>query len=175
MLQRNYELSSSNFSNSLDSIQHTSATEYKGKTLTLFHQTGLESANEIMKNQIMQPGVSGAFGGGIYFATTVDAARRKGAHGKEVILIVTVTFANPVRVFQPCPNLTFESLIKNGFDSVVADCFNGTEFVIYDSSPISRIDLGDSIISDGKILDLSSQSVKLSGKVVISSGGILKF
>jgi hypothetical protein len=84
----------------------------------------------------MYPGTYGAFGRGIYFARTPAEAKRKSQHGSEAVFTATVTLNNPVRLYDKWEWLTLDILRSLGFDSVVTDRFNGTEYVVFSSDNV---------------------------------------
>lgn len=112
------------------------------KKLVLIHQTDLPSAEAIISSQTMLPGSDGCFGGGIYFANTIEAASQK-AIRKGVFLVAEVYLGK----FYPCPLNEYQSarsgkqtLILNGYQGVVGyQISNGREIVAYNSSQVKNI------------------------------------
>jgi hypothetical protein len=84
----------------------------------------------------MLPGTYGAFGRGIYFARTREEAKRKSQHGNGAVFEARVTFNNPVRLTDKWEDLTLDMLRSMGFDSVITDRFNGTEYVVFNSDNV---------------------------------------
>lgn len=110
--------------------------------LTLIHQTDLQSAEAIISSQTMLPGTDGSFGGGIYFANTIEAASQK-AHRRGVYLVADVYLGKAY----PCPVNELQSvrtgkqtLIQNGYKGVIGyKISNGKEIVAYNSDQVKNI------------------------------------
>ncbi|KAK8871976.1 hypothetical protein M9Y10_007727 [Tritrichomonas musculus] len=110
--------------------------------LSLIHQTDLQSAEAIISSQKMLPGTDGSFGGGIYFANTIEAASQK-AHRRGVYLIADVYLG---KVY-PCPVDQLQSvragkqqLIQNGYKGVIGyRISNGKEIIAYNSDQVFNI------------------------------------
>jgi len=102
-----------------------------GSQRILYHQTNQDCADKILSTGIMKRGSNGMAGGGIYFAETSDHTDHK-AHRRGVILKVTVALGNTKTIDKDGDyNITFTSLIKQGYDSVKIPRDNGIEFVVY--------------------------------------------
>eukprot|EP01084_Bolivina_argentea_P191802 329420_1 len=90
------------------------------KIMTLYHVTDANSARLIFQKRRMLRGATGMFGGGIYFAETVTAAKHK-AHRHGVVITAKV-FVGKEKVVMDCSGgrFDFRSLRKMGFDLVNA-------------------------------------------------------
>lgn len=110
--------------------------------LSLIHQTDLRSAEAIISTQTMLPGTDGKFGGGIYFANTIEAASQK-AGRTGVFLIADVYLGKSY----PCPYNEMQSvrsgkqiLLQNGYKSIIGyRISNGKEIVAYSSDQVKNI------------------------------------
>lgn len=110
--------------------------------LSLIHQTSLQAAEAIISSQKMLPGSDGKFGGGIYFANTIEAATSK-ALRSGVYLIADVYIGKAY----PCPLNDMQSvrngkqtLLQNGYKSVIGyRMSNGKEIVAYSSDQVKNI------------------------------------
>ena len=102
-----------------------------GTSLVLYHQTNATAAAEIKKSGRMMRGNGGTAGGGIYFATnkpdTTRKAMRNGymVHAKVQLGKVKTISSNGD------PLINFQSLLDEGFDSVLIPRLSGTEYVVY--------------------------------------------
>eukprot|EP01083_Nonionella_stella_P026508 73006_1 len=90
------------------------------KIMKLYHITDAASAKLIWQKHKMIRGSAGMFGGGIYFAETVQAAKHK-AH-KKGVLITAKVFVGKEKVVMNFNGgqFTFQSLQSTGYDSVNA-------------------------------------------------------
>jgi hypothetical protein len=111
-----------------------------GRADTLFHQTDPESARSIISSQAFRCGSSNCLAGsGIYFTTTPEHTDHKARH-KGVILQAHVKLGRFKRLSaQGDPSTTFQSLLKEGYDSVSIDRGKGHEYVVYNPDQISNI------------------------------------
>lgn len=100
-----------------------------GRVTTLFHQTDAAAAAAIVASQKFMRGASGSAGGGIYFATSVEATARKAmSHGP--VLQADVCLGNVKHISGTDQHITFTHLRDEGFDSVKTTIFqSGTEYV----------------------------------------------
>jgi len=105
---------------------------------TLYHQTSPAAAASIVASQTFFPGKTGYAGGGIYFARSPQATERK-ALSKGVMLAATVLLGNPKTIFDYDPNITFDSLQKEGYDSVFLILPSGEEYVVYSGDQVRNI------------------------------------
>lgn len=110
-----------------------------GNQKTLYHQTSPDSAQAILKSQQMRRGTSGLAGGGVYFAASAAETDGK-AQSKGTILRATVRLGNVKTVFRAEPSITFRSLLKEGFDSVLLKGRpSGDEYIVYNFDQVSNI------------------------------------
>jgi hypothetical protein len=80
----------------------------------------------------MLPGNRGAFGPAIYFAPSPLSAHFKSHNQGTGRVVANLTMRNPVELYEPWRELTFEILQEKGFDCVIASCFESqTEFAMY--------------------------------------------
>jgi hypothetical protein len=99
--------------------------------MTLYHSTSKERAMKIMEEGKMHRGDGGMAGGGIYFATTKWDAHRK-AHAHGAILTCEVSLGSVKQIDEDGDNsINFESLRREGYDSVLIPRSNGHEYVVY--------------------------------------------
>jgi hypothetical protein len=104
---------------------------------TLFHQTSVDKAKQILSTQCMIRGPDGMCGGGIYFADSVEATNVKAReHG--AVLAAKVKMGNTKRLYGPA-DVHFHSLLKEGFDSVTISRASGTEYVVYNYDQVYNI------------------------------------
>lgn len=102
--------------------------------LTLIHQTNIEAAESIIISQSMHPGVDGAFGAGIYFANTIQAASVKANH-QGTFLVADVYIGQ----YYPCPVSQYQvakantqTLKNNGYTGVIGyQMIHGREIVAF--------------------------------------------
>lgn len=111
-------------------------------TKTLYHQTSREAAETILACGTMFRGSDGLAGGGIYFATDPVHTEHKAEH-KGVILECRVRLGNVKEITTAGDStITFRSLTKEGFDSVLVPRVRGHEYVVYNLdqvTPLRRI------------------------------------
>lgn len=92
-----------------------------GERLQLYHQTDPSSAARIQKSGKMIRGKGGIVGGGIYFAFSARETEWKAEH-KGVVLKCEVKIGKQKNLPRDGDmSLTFASLIKEGYDSVLVD------------------------------------------------------
>lgn len=109
---------------------------------SLIHQTDKAAAEAIVKSQKMIPGTGGLYGGGIYFANTIEAcdgkALRKGVYLiADVYLGRTKAFEKKEVVKKP---LNPQKILSDGYHSVVGiKMATGREFVVYDPERVKNI------------------------------------
>ena len=111
----------------------------QGTAQTLYHQTSPENAKAILKSGIMLPGSGGLAGGGIYFATTdTDTDHKALSHG--VVLVADVRLGQVLTINRNGDStITFESLQRRGYDSVLIPRTGGREYVVYHPDQVSNI------------------------------------
>lgn len=109
-------------------------------TKTLYHQTSPEAASEIVASQRMKRGSpQGLAGSGIYFAVTPEDTGHK-AHYKGVILQVRVLLGRVKRISENGDgSITFQSLQREGYDSVEIPRPGGVEYVVYNWDQATKI------------------------------------
>merc|ERR1712130_1001600 len=110
--------------------------------MKLYHITSPNSAQLIFKEHKMTRGGQGMFGGGIYFAETVQAAKHKALH--RGFLITAKVFVGKEKVVMNAQGgqFTFRELQKLGFDSVHAPKGSGNgepERVVYNFDQVCVI------------------------------------
>lgn len=109
---------------------------------SLIHQTDKAAAEAIVKSQKMIPGTGGLYGGGIYFANTIEAcdgkALRKGVYlMADVYLGRTKAFKKADVIKNPVDP---QKILSDGYHSVVGTKMaTGREFVIYDPDRVKNI------------------------------------
>jgi hypothetical protein len=109
--------------------------------LTLYHQTSRVCAAAICESQRMYCGQSGLAGGGIYFAASPEATMGK-AHRTGVILKALVRLGKSMRLSKDGNSeLTLESLLEQGYDSVIIDRPGGIEYVVYHWDQVTNIEV----------------------------------
>jgi len=104
----------------------------------LYHQTSPQAAEAIIASQTFFPGKTGLLGGGIYFASSISDTDRK-AETKGVILEAHVQLGKIKTFTAPNRNVTFETLLAEGYDSSYIMMNSGPEYVVYDSDQVSNI------------------------------------
>ena len=111
----------------------------RANTASLYHETSEENAKKILKSGRMYRGILGWAGGGIYFATSKDAAHTK-SRNNGVMLSATVLLGNVKHVAgseSDISTIHFRSLIREGFDSVCID--PAQEYVVYNCDQVENI------------------------------------
>ena len=106
----------------------------------LFHQTDPDTAAKIISSQKFLRGGDGCLAGsGIYFAVSPSDTNHK-ARNRGVILKARVRLGN-VRMISANgeSDITFTSLINQGYDSVLIPRQGGDEFVVYNYDQVSNI------------------------------------
>ena len=108
-------------------------------TTTLYHQTDCASADAIIRSDRMSRGGSGLAGGGIYFATRMKDTDHK-AQRKGTYLACDVALGRVKRI-PPAGDstITYHSLKRDGYDSVLIPRSNGDEYVVYNGNQVKRI------------------------------------
>lgn len=109
-----------------------------GPTMTLYHQTSAENAQLIIASQQMRRGSDGLCGGGIYFADSPSATDAK-ARSKGVVLRASVRLGRSKQVDDGDHGISFQSLLSDGYDSVISRRNTGTEYVVYNHDQVSDI------------------------------------
>eukprot|EP01083_Nonionella_stella_P123772 373159_1 len=114
------------------------------KTMTLYHITNKAGVDGIQSSDKMLRGGAGMFGGGIYFAESVDIAKSK-AHYSGYVITAKVLVGKELQVNNSSAgNFTFRELWKKGYDSVWAPKGSGCgqcERVIYNSDQVEIINV----------------------------------
>ena len=89
-----------------------------GLEFVLYHQTGKEAADAICESNSMKCGTRGIAGGGIYFATNQHETKAK-SRAKGYMVVAKVRLGK-VQTISANGNrdVTFQSLMLDGFDSV---------------------------------------------------------
>jgi len=114
------------------SSSHTSERDRRldGNVKTLYHQTD-EAGSRAIRQEGFRRGESGIAGPGIYFAESAADTNHK-AHHKGIMLTNDVRLGRVKRI-QPegDRSITFSSLQREGYDSVMIPRPGGTEYVVY--------------------------------------------
>ncbi len=111
------------------------ATSSPGQTVVGYHATSASAAASIRAGGF-RCGSSGLAGGGIYFATSEDDARRKSNHGNDVVLMCQLTLGRTLTLDQHGDqSMTLHKLNGMGYDSVKI-LRNGDEYVVYEPSRV---------------------------------------
>ena len=87
-----------------------------------------------------KPGGEGMFGGGIYFARSIDHTRGK-AHNYGSIICALVDMGRMKIVQQADRTITLEKLNAEGYDSVYAQAggdLSRDEFIVYETSRVKK-------------------------------------
>lgn len=105
---------------------------------TLYHQTSPEAAEAIISSQTFLLGKTGVLGGGIYFAASITDTDRK-AETKGVILEAEVLLGRIQTFTGPSRDITFQKLLKMGYDSTFIMMNSGPEYVVYNSDQVRNI------------------------------------
>ena len=114
-----------------------------GERMTLFHQTSKHAAEKIRKSGKMQRGSCGRAGGGMYFATSRTDTTKK-AHARGSIVVASVRLGKVKTLSRRGdPSITFESLIEEGFDSVMIPRSNGDEYVVYNHDQVTLLEVDE--------------------------------
>lgn len=113
----------------------------RGNYLIGFHQTTPQNA--VLISQIgFIPGKRGMFGGGIYFARTVNVTHRKARKDRKGALIAALVDMGRMKIVERADNsITLQSLNNQGYDTVYATKgvdLNNDEFVVYESERIKE-------------------------------------
>ena len=108
---------------------------------TLYHATGRKAADSILTSQKMLRGSSGSVGGGIYFAKDRPTAERKQLRKSDgtFCLKADVKLGHSKVLDRTDSSITYDSLLKDGFDSVHLTALNGSEWVVYNWDQVSNI------------------------------------
>lgn len=109
---------------------------------SLIHQTDVRSAEAIVRSQRFNPGTGGLYGGGIYFANTIEACDGKALH-KGVYLIADV-YLGRTKAFTKSEvvknKVDPQKILSDGYHSVVGTKMKtGREFVVYDPDRVKNI------------------------------------
>lgn len=117
--------------------------------MTLYHQTSMEAAVAIVSSQHFRPGKTGILGGGIYFATTPEDTFLK-AHFAGVMLVADVLVGRS-KTFERTDynkDVTFEKLLREGYDSAYVMRNSGPEYVVYKHDQVRNI----RFVNDGDVI-----------------------
>jgi hypothetical protein len=104
-----------------------------------FHQT-LKETSMLISLTNFKPGGEGMFGGGIYFARSIDHTRGK-AHNYGSIICALVDMGRMKIVQQADRTITLEKLNAEGYDSVYAQAggdLSRDEFIVYETSRVKK-------------------------------------
>ena len=121
--------------------------------MTLYHLTDQKAAYSILDSGYMRAGSDGLAGAGIYFATSVDHCRHKARKGRKegIVLRCTVKLGNIKKISKYGQRgITFQSLLKEGYDSVLIPRDNGLEYVVYNEDQIKRVGV-EATIENSKV------------------------
>ena len=111
-----------------------------GKVEFLYHQTSQEVAGKILQENRMLRGQGGLAGGGIYFATSQADTNHK-AHQRGIVLLCRVHLGRVKTISASGDSsITFTSLQREGFDSVLIPRQNGIEYVVYNCNQVLDIE-----------------------------------
>jgi len=115
---------------------------FGNKMMTLYHVTDTAAADSIWKERKMIRGSAGMFGGGIYFAESVAAAKYKAQ--RQGVLITAKVFVGKEHVVQNgfAGHFSFQEMQKMGCDSVYAPNGSGggqPERVVYNFDQVCVI------------------------------------
>ena len=109
------------------------------RRMSLYHQTDYSGYQGIISSRSMRRGSDGIAGGGIYFAASASETEGK-AHSKGVILEVVVAVGHIMTVSSSKSDVTFSSLQKDGYDSVmITGRPSGVEYVVYNSDQVLSV------------------------------------
>ena len=110
--------------------------------LVLIHQTDLACAEQIIRTQTMRPGSAGLFGPGIYFANTIEAAKRK-AHKKGVFLIAEVYLGKTKSISRAdvdAGNFNLAAIKQQGYTAIIGYRLqSGREIIVFNSNQVKNI------------------------------------
>ena len=105
----------------------------------LFHQTSADAAAKIVASQKMYRGSDGIAGGGIYFAESPDLTAHK-CKLWGVILEATVLLGSQKIISSTGDmTITFRSLQRKGYDSVLVQRPGGADHVVYNFDQVKDI------------------------------------
>lgn len=114
----------------------------QGDVYTLFHQTDLTSAEQIILTQTMRPGTSGLFGPGIYFANTIEATDHK-CRRTGVYLIADVDLGKIIKITKKqvtSHQIDPSKIPSQGYDSIEGRRLKtGREYVVFDPNRVKNI------------------------------------
>jgi hypothetical protein len=103
----------------------------------LYHATSATAATEISRTKQMVAGRDGMFGGGIYFADSIESALHK-ARYKEFIIEARVDLGRALVVEAPDRNLDLNAIREVGCHSVKGRGFSQAEweYIVFESSRV---------------------------------------
>lgn len=107
------------------------AERLNGNIQLSYHQTSKANAEKIFREKKMMRGTTGLVGGGIYFCKSIDLTHKK-ARRRGYAVIADVKLGRVKKV--PAAgdsSITYRSLQKEGYDSVMVSRSNGEELVVY--------------------------------------------
>lgn len=105
----------------------------------LYHQTDRNAAEQILTSQKFRRGITGALGGGIYFAESAEATNLK-AKSRGVVLEALVFLGNIKTIHRRTDTICFRDLVKENYDSVCGDFFHsGNEYIVYNYDQVREI------------------------------------
>ena len=111
------------------------------RVVELYHQTSRDVADTIVREQKMIRGSGGLAGGGIYFAESPSETMNK-AHNHGAILKATVLLGSQKTISSSGDgSITFDSLLREGYDSVLIPRHGGTEHVVYNYDQVRDISI----------------------------------
>jgi len=111
--------------------------------MTLYHQTSPEMATLIFKGGFTN-GTSGWCGGGIYFATTAEAAYTKaiGADSRQGFIVIIEAQVDVGRVkhaSKTCDGIDSDLLQSQNYDSVTFNPGDGDEYMVYSKGRVISV------------------------------------
>ena len=109
--------------------------------------TSLSAGRSIKRDGKMLRGSDGWFGGGIYFASSVEACKRKSKHGSDVIIKAEVNMGTALVISDAnrcSTKCTYSKLSGMGCNSIIAEGINsGTEYVVFNYSQVKILSIKD--------------------------------
>jgi len=105
----------------------------------LYHQTSIEAAASIFKENSMKPGVFGIAGPAIYFALTPEDTEHK-AMSRGIILECWVNLGRVLRLTENGDYSLDKNVIQSrGHDSALIPRSRGHEYAVYDPKRVMKI------------------------------------
>ncbi|CAD7923703.1 unnamed protein product [Amoebophrya sp. A120] len=136
-----------------------------GEAVVLYHATTSEAASATRQWDMFYQGRDRGYGGGLYFAKSIEDAKRQGALSKlSSVQILRCTVNLGGVKYQNCEGKnTFWGLLKEGKDSVCLTHMDGDEYIVFNYDQIVDVNV-DASVADSEDVVVGGSVEELCGK-----------